>query len=250
MTGQSAARSARRRRTWAGCLVAAALAGCTSAPERLQARHRDLQTVGVAPFFNRSTALWLSGREVAVAFYTELQQVGGLTVVPVGVVETAMRRHRIELTDAQQAVELARVLELDALVVGAITHFDPYRPPQLGLSVRVYGRGPRAPAAEASLERLSRSPAAASRPAALDGPSPRIAVDRLFDAGRPDVVAAIQHYAQVRAGDQRVDGWQSYLDRSDDFIRFCCYQIVRTHLARPMPGRLARAAAREGILDG
>jgi hypothetical protein len=41
--------------------------------------------------------------------------------------------------------------------------------------------------------------------------------------------AALEDYYQFR-DDARFGGWQGYLERSDDFVRFCCYLHIREML--------------------
>jgi len=127
-----------------GCMLSA---GCSMLPEiaRQPALHNpypQLSKVAVAPFFNLSQEPTVDGRRVALAYFNELQSVPGFEVVPVGVVETAMRTHRIQLTGPAEARRLAQVLEVDAVVVGAVTDFSPYYPPRCGLQVEWYAANP------------------------------------------------------------------------------------------------------------
>ena len=45
---------------------------------------------------------------------------------------------------------------------------------------------------------------------------------RAFNGHDSDFTGALESYYYFR-DDARFGGWQSYLERSDDFIRFCCY---------------------------
>jgi hypothetical protein len=101
-----------------------------------------LTTVAVAPFFNQSQERAVDGREVALAYYAELQKVPGFEVVPVGVTEVALREHNLDLASPEEALQLARILNVDAVVVGSITDFHPYYPPRIGLSVNWYSPFP------------------------------------------------------------------------------------------------------------
>jgi len=127
-----------------GCLLST---GCSMLPEisRQPALHNpfpQLSKVAVAPFFNLSQEATVDGRQVALAYFNELQLVPGYEVVPVGVVETAMRTHNIQLGGPADARRLAQVLEVDAVVVGAVTDFTPYYPPRCGLQVEWYAANP------------------------------------------------------------------------------------------------------------
>ena len=96
-----------------------------------------LETVAVAPFFNLSQERTVDGREFALDYYAELQKVPGFEVLPVGVTERAMLENGITLTGPHDAVRLAQILDVDAVVVGAVTDYDPYNP-RIGLKVAWY----------------------------------------------------------------------------------------------------------------
>lgn len=121
--------------------------GCAMLPEMAQQPtfHNpfpQLSKVAVAPFFNLSNEPTVDGRRVAMAYFNELQQVPGFEVVPVGVVEGTMRDYNISLRGPADARRLAQLLEVDALVVGAVTDFSPYYPPRCALQVEWYAANP------------------------------------------------------------------------------------------------------------
>lgn len=96
-----------------------------------------LETVAIAPFFNLSQERTVDGREFALDYYAELQKVPGFEVLPVGVTERAMVENGISLAGPEDAVRLAKILDVDAVVVGAVTDYDPYNP-RIGLKVAWY----------------------------------------------------------------------------------------------------------------
>src|SRR6516164_2028683 len=80
----------------------------------------QLTRVAVAPFFNQSDEKTVNGRDFAMAYYAELQAVPGFEVVPLGVVEEAIIRNHINLSSPAEARRLAQVLNVDAVVIGAV----------------------------------------------------------------------------------------------------------------------------------
>ncbi len=292
-------------------------AGCTVP----QVTHRplvrnpfpQLMRVAVAPFFNLSAEPSVNGRQVALAYFDALQSIPGFEVVPVGVVESKMHEMHLSLGNADDVRHLARLLEVDAVVVGAVTDFNPYYPPRCGLRVEWYAANacfhPIPPgyglpwgqpaeeeipeplvyetqlavarsAAAAPVETAPHAPllpAPASEPELLPVPSPD---ETPRDESLPAVAIAHAHAGNLRRGDvpatltpgptvpclptnqpvlrhtrtynghdfeftqrlkeyayfrddDRAGGWESYLQRSDDFLRFCCH----LHIAEMLTAR-------------
>ena len=303
----------------------------------------QLSKVAVAPFFNCSDEKTLDGRKVAMAYFNELQAVPGFEVVPVHVVEAAMREHRLDLRGPTEARKLAQILDVDAVVVGAVTDYTPYYPPRMALQVEWYAAnqsfhpilpgyglpwgtheedqipgplvfeaefalakaqlktqtppveklpleipppqlnrpatGAEPPAAQAApgnapakewpgpangangavnpvqhIEPIPGSPPGAAPPGLPPNwPDPRgfipappvarpptcwpsdepvIRHTKTYNGNDGDFTEALSSYYYFR-NDARFGGWQSYLQRSDDFIRFCCHM----HIAETLTAR-------------
>jgi hypothetical protein len=129
----------------AGVLIL--VAGCGILPEiaHQPTYHNpfpQLTKVAVAPFFNVSTEPTVDGRQFANAYFNELQAIPGFQVVPVGIVEQKARELNLSLANPVEVRRLAQALEVDAIVVGAITDFSPYYPPRCALQVEWYAANP------------------------------------------------------------------------------------------------------------
>jgi hypothetical protein len=286
----------------------------------------QLSKVAIAPFLNFSSEPTLDGRQVALAYFNELQSVPGFEVVPLGRVEEAMRMFNLTLSDPAEARKLAQLLEVDAVVMGAVTDYTPYYPPRLALQVEWYSANPNfhpippgyglpwgtpdeeqipgplifearmalareqmktqepiyrpatvpentAPApvtlppgqenaqAKGSTATLASAqlPVGTTVPGAMPGtppsatpglppdwPDPRgftppppmqarqIGIEskepvlrhtKTYNGNDADVTEALSTYVYFR-DDARFNGWKSYLQRSDDYIRFCCHMHV------------------------
>ena len=77
------------------------VAGCSLLPDvsKQPVIHNpfpQLTKVAVAPFINLSTDPSVDGREFGLAYFSELQSIPGFEVVPIGVVETAMRDNHLD----------------------------------------------------------------------------------------------------------------------------------------------------------
>jgi hypothetical protein len=119
-------------------LVAALAPGCAIVQIGVTNPIPGLSTVAVAPFLNLSAERATDGRRFALAYASELQKVPGFEVLPVGVTETAMIDAKVDLNDVEDVLKLAKVLRVDAVVVGAVTEYSPYYPPRIGLQVNWY----------------------------------------------------------------------------------------------------------------
>jgi hypothetical protein len=289
----------------------------------------QLSRVAVAPFFNLSAEPTVDGRQFALSYAAELQSIPGFEVVPVGVVEQKMQEYGLLVGGGAQgpaaARALAQLLNVDAVVIGAITDYTPYYPPRCGLEVEWYSANPgfhpippgyglpwgtqeeeeipdelifeaeralareqlktqepaytpvelmpvtptmptESPAADGDAETEARTTrdgvrllngetpdeaaarntdVAGDAPLALppDWPDPRGFAPRGPQPQRPELresnepvlrhvnlyrgtdpvfTSALETYVFYR-DDARFGGWQSYLQRSDDFNRFCCH---------------------------
>lgn len=117
--------------------LAAGLPGCAIVQVSVRNPVVGLEKVAIAPFFNLSSERSVDGHDFAEAYYAELQKVPGFEVVPVGIAERAIRENQLTLDGPEDALRLARILDVDAVVIGAVTDYDPYVP-RVGLKVSWY----------------------------------------------------------------------------------------------------------------
>lgn len=80
-------------------------------------------------------------------------------------------------------------------------------------------------------------PPQAQRPACRPYIGPILSHTRSYNGHDSDFTEALSSYYEFR-DEARFGGWQAYLQRSEDFIRFCCYMHITEMLA-------ARGGARE-----
>lgn len=328
--------------------------GCAFFPDvRRKPQHINpfpqLQRVAVVPFRNQSQQPSLSGARVSDAYQAALQSIRGFEVLPSGLVANQLTYFESEvlqrpISTAEDFQQLAELLGVDAVLVGAITDYDPYYPPRMSLMVNWYAANPgfhpvpvgyalpwgtaqekRIPSwvrweaerelareqlkgqtpqpasvvgsgrhveavdethlesergqwpdsrvasaaaedsemstlrmaqwceesgsweavcvaeslAEMGLPATWPTPAgfvppgpAPNRPAYRPQSEPIISYIRSFDGCDEDFTEALADYYYFR-DDGRMGGWQAYLQRSEDFIRFCCHlHLVETLAAR------------------
>lgn len=81
------------------------------------------------------------------------------------------------------------------------------------------------------------------RPTCIPQNGPVMTHTRVFQGHDPDFTAALAGYVSFR-DDARFGGWQSYLERSDDFIRFCCHLHLQEMLSARGGGGETRVVRR------
>ncbi len=123
------------------------VAGCAAIPD---VRHEpqfhnpfpQLHRVAILPFYNLSSEPTVSQDEVAEAYYNELQRIPGFEVMPPGVVKKWLEANRVQIDSTTDFQLLARGLDVDVLIRGAVTEYSPYYPPRIGLSVDWFAANP------------------------------------------------------------------------------------------------------------
>jgi hypothetical protein len=315
-------------------LAAGCSAGCAAFPDRrVEPLYHNpfpqLHKVAVLPFYNQSAEPTVDGDAIALAYYNELQDIPGFEVMPVGVAKQFLAASGIEPRTGSDFQKLARMMGVDAVLIGSVTEYSPYYPPRIGLAVDWYAANPSyhpipagyglpwgraeeeyipstlvqqaefelaraqlktqtpeipaeqedfesarregvshatataagtagaaigAPAmlaggaAEASVPQLPPDwpdprgfvppPPAVTRPAPQHQHEPIITHTRIYHGQDAQITELIENYYFFR-DDARFGGWMGYLQRPDDYVRFCCHLHVTETLT-------ARGGASEG----
>ena len=221
--------------------VLAALTGCSQHPPRygteepmyLPLKRREVWAV--APALNLSGQREVDPLLQADLAFQQLQQVQGVTVVPVNRVAEVYAGLRIEqVQSAEQAALVCDLLGCDALVVPTVTAYDPYDPPKLGASLQVFGK----PAAIQRPKNVSpRELTRQASPGQYDSlPPPQadfLQVVGMFDAANGSVRQAMKDYAAGRndpAGPLAADEYRLSMDRYGGFVY---HELIATLMSHP-----------------
>ncbi|MCU0879519.1 MAG: hypothetical protein MUF06_17205 [Pirellulaceae bacterium] len=140
-------RACRGRWLLALALAASTGAGCAAFPDRrVEPLYHNpfpqLHKVAVLPFYNQSAEPTVDGDAIALAYYNELQDVPGFEVMPVGVAKQFLAASGIEPRTGADFQKLARMMGVDAVLIGSVTEYSPYYPPRVGLAVDWYAANP------------------------------------------------------------------------------------------------------------
>ena len=232
-----------------GLAAVAPLAGCQqqklSQPIVLKAPYLNERVWAVVPFANESGVSGVDGAMVADRFVTEIEQVDGLRCLPLNRTLAAMKSLGMTgVRDLQQASTLMRTLQVDGLVLGSVTEWDPYKPLRFGAAVEVISAGEGADRKPIDLKELT-MPTAESKGGVATG---KIAADvsqgsRVFDAKNHETLSELERYARGRFDPNSALGAQAYETRIDLYTRFGAYVLTRD--------LLEQEAARLGVaLEG
>ena len=83
----------------------------------------------------------------------------------------------------------------------------------------------------------------ATRPPCVPHHGPVLKHTKVYSGTDPDFTQALESYVYFRE-DKRFGGWESYLQRSDDFVRFCCHMHISEMLSARGGSRKTRVVWR------
>ncbi|HZZ44766.1 MAG TPA: hypothetical protein VFE58_17650 [Tepidisphaeraceae bacterium] len=226
-----------------GLMMAAMLAGC-SQPEPKYGHEEKLflpgthaQIWAVAPAVNISGQTEVDPLLQADMLFSQLQQVKGLTVIPVNrVVEVyaAMRITRVQ--SEKEAAEVCDALGCDALVVPTVTLYDPYDPPKFGGAIQVFLRHPngeKAGAVDAHALTEQASASAGASATSLPRRSNFVQVADIYDAQNGTVRDKLEAYVAGRFDPKGPLKAKEYLASMDRYVGFAYHDLIVTLLSRP-----------------
>jgi len=218
-----------------------ALTGCASkdppygTETRLSMVNARHVTWAVCPAVNLSGEQGVDSILQADLLYQQLQQVGGLTVIPVNRVAEVFANLRIEkIRSEEEAALVCEILGCDALVVPTVTIYDPFTPPKLGVSLSLM----RKPAAGAQTPRvdpetLIRSASPGSELAMPPATSALVQVVGMYDAANGSTREALWRYAEGRNNPAGPFGAREYLVSMDRYCGFVYHELIADLLASP-----------------
>ncbi len=197
----------------------------------VNSRHK---TWAVCPAINLSGEEGVDPILQADILYQQLQQVGGITAIPVNrVVEVFANLGIQNVRSEEQAAQVCELLGCDALLVPTVTIYDPFNPPKLGASLSLMRRFSAGEAAKVEPERLIRS-ASPQGQAAMPTPSSAIVqVVGMFDASNGSTRDALWQYAAGRNDPVGPFGEREYLMSMDRYNGFVYHQLLADLLASP-----------------
>ena len=216
------------RGTWNRLLITAftglwiVAGGCELRPKpygtevRLRLAAPVRQVWAIAPAVNLSGQRDVDPLLQADYVYQQLQEIDGLTIVPVNRVVEVYAGLRINgVKSPEQAAQVCQLLKCNALVVPTVTAYDPYNPPKLGAALQLF---------QATTKRAS---VGSAQPAVF------FQAVGMFDAANGSVRAKLLAYAAGRNDPRSPMGPREYLESMDRYCGFV-YETLAQDLLRQL----------------
>jgi hypothetical protein len=174
-------------------------------------------TVAVAPAVNLSGSTDFDPNRFADQMASELGFADRITVIPVsrvlGVLAVRVRPGDFSASRPWNW----RSLCADAILVFAVTEYDAFDPPRIGITAQLFGAMPwrwlgNPPEVRADGQLLAQT-------------------QRVFSGANADVVEEIRSFAAMRDADESPFGWRRYVVSQQHFMRFCCHATIRSLLS-------------------
>lgn len=212
----------------------------------------------VAPLLNESGVSVVDDLALTDSLVAQIHQVEGISVVPLNRTIAAMRVAGLDsVMTPEDALDLATLLGVDAIVAGTITAWHPYNPPRLGMSLALfvrpgsmgYGDGSFGIAPGAGMDdpiAFSTTTSGESSPA---GGRPSFAVEpasvasRHLDGASHEVQMDVRSYAYGRTETVSALGWRRYLASMPLFADFACFEMTEALLVAEGRRLLRQSAA-------
>ena len=230
----------------------AGLAGCShptpyGVEHQLTLPGKRTQVWAVAPAVNLSGMREVDALLQSDLLFQQLQEVHGLTVVPVNrVVEVYSALKIDQVQSADQAKLVCDLLGADALIVPTVTAYDPYDPPKFGGALQMFRRsGQFARMPNVDPRELAR--AAAPGPNESLAPATEAGFTQavgMFDATNGSVRDALLGYARGRHDPVGPMGSREYLESMDRYVGFAYHTLIedllRAEAAAAVPQSVRR----------
>lgn len=235
-----------RVKTCAGlaAIVLIGLTGCgpqNAAPERIANAYIGPLTIAVAPALNFSGSPEFDPSAVADIMASELSTVEGVEVIPVSRVLAVLdAQGQTQVASPEHARDIVDRLGADAILIFAVTEYDPYRPPIVGIAAQLYGTRRVGSTAGLDPVRLSREPRGLDTAGTPRSFGPLAQSETVFNAAHQRTAEDVQEFAQRRDADQTPFGWELYVSSQRHYLRYCCQRTLQRLFGRGAEPALAQ----------
>jgi hypothetical protein len=201
-------------------------------PASLRSPYERHELWAIAPFANETGVSIVKPDRIADLFMEQAEQIDGVDVIPVNRVLVAMQRLQMRgVNTPGDAVSLMNVLDVDGLIVGTVTSYDPYSPPKLGAAIQLYRReSPHA--VQLDPVEVTRSTTELPSPGAISSNQPIAQASGVFDGSNHQTLMQIEEYAAGRTEPSSAFGARIYLAKMELYTQFVAYRLLHDLLER------------------
>lgn len=186
------------------------------------------RSFAVAPALNLSGQRQPDALLQADLVFMELQQVRGITVVPVNRVVQAFAGLGLrQIESPQDAADVCAAIGVDAVIVPTITAFDPYDPPKMGASLQTFVHR-RTDRGGVDVRELGRESREQVQPVPQNADF--IQAAKLFDAAAGTTRIRVSEYAKGRIDPMSALGEREYYMNMDRYASFVWHELIEETL--------------------
>lgn len=186
----------------------------------------------VLPPVNESGTSLVDPLRVGDALVAAVTEIQGVSALPINRSLQAMRGLKLDrITSPDQVRLLAEALGADGVLLPAITAWDPYDPPVIGLTLALYARsGSMSATGNVDIDPRALSSAASDAgflARSSFGTAPVAVTMEHLDARNHQVQMYVQQYAQGRSEAASALNWRIYFASMELYTEFATYHCVR-----------------------
>lgn len=206
-------------------------------PVRLTNKRLGRLVIGVAPALNFSGSTDFDPNRVADLMASELGYVEKVDVIPLSrTLAVLARQGRTEIESPGHALDVARQLGADALLLFAVTEYQPYEPPVVGIAAQLYGVQGRDQGGRVDPIRVTRQASSFGDATGAGSFGLLAQSEQVFDASHDSVVERIKGYDRWRRADASPFGWRRVVVSQTEYLRFCCHETIRALMEPGLEG--------------
>jgi len=182
----------------------------------------------VVPLANESGTTEADQSNASDALVAAIEETRGLRCVPLNRTFAAMRALQMDgLRGPGDVRRLADAMGVDAVVIGAITAYDPYTP-AIGLSIALYARTEAMTATDRGVDphELASRPTETGESRGPVRDAPLATASEHLDAKSHQVLMDLKSYAEGRHEKPSALGWRRYTQSMDLYTQFAVYHVV------------------------
>ncbi len=181
----------------------------------------------IAPLANESGVSTIDVLAISDMLAAAVAEIDGISALPVNRTLQAMNSRQIRsIRSPREARILAEAMNVQGVLVGSITAYDPYDPPKIGLTLALYTTDIE-PAEPVDPRRLSAAYADRNLPKTTFSDTPSSVVSEHLDASSHEVLISLREFAHGRHDPESALTWKRYTASMELYTEFAAYHCTR-----------------------